>query len=415
MTSTWPEQSSSATLLDADDETVWFYHQLLQEYFAAREMGRRVAAGESLRRYWPPDRWWEPSGWEETIILLAGMEKPDASPLLDRLSLVNPVVAARCLLEGGAVASDKVRQDVTRSLIATMTDGQPLPVTRAKAGRLLAHLGDPRLGVGVRSDGLPDIAWCDVPAGPFLMGSTNDDKMAYDDEKPQHRNETITTGYLISRYAITNAQFAPFVEAGGYGERRYWTKAGWERKERERWAGPWNPSEPYNLLNHPVVGVSWFEAVAFCRWLTERLRQNGELGTGEEITLPTEAQWEKAARGADGRLYPWGHDPDPDRANYDDTGIGTTSAAGCFPGGASPYGVEDLSGNIWEWCRTKWEDDYIDYRGDDDLRGTDSRVFRGTPFYDAARSVRCACRYWGYPHDRGGYDGFRVVASAVCL
>jgi len=400
--------ATSATLLDADGATVRFYHQLLQEYFAAREMGQRVAAGELLDRYWPPDHWWEPSGWEETAILLAGME-PDASALLEGLAVVNPVVAACCLVEGGAQASETARRTIATTLIARMTADQQVPVARAQAGDALSRLGDPRPGVGVDpTTGLPDIVWRDVPSGPFTMGSADDDERAYGDEKPQHRNESVTEGYLIGRYPITNAQFAAFVEAGGYQERRYWMEAGWERKERAGWTGPRDYGEPYNLLNHPVVGVSWYEAVAFCHWLTERLRQSGELGAGEEITLPAESQWEKAARGADGWVYPWGGDPDPNRANYSDTGIGATSAVGCFPGGVSPYGVEDLSGNVWEWCRTKWQESYEGYRDDDDLEGEVLRVLRGGAFFNPAGSVRCAFRYDDF--------GFRVmVASPVPL
>jgi formylglycine-generating enzyme required for sulfatase activity len=405
--------ATSATLLDADDATMRFYHQLLQEYFAAREMGRRAAEGEPLERYWPPDRWWEPSGWEETAILLAGMEEPGASALLDGLSPANPVVAARCIVEGGAQAKETVLQDVTRKLIATMADDQPTPVTRAQAGRLLARLGDPRPGVGVRPDGLPDIAWREVPAGPFLMGSTDSDAMAKFDEKSQHRNESITAGYLISRYPVTNGQFALFVEAGGYRERRYWTKVGWKWKKREKGTGPLDYGDPYNLLNHPVVGVSWYEAVAFCRWLTERLRQTEELGDDEEVTLPTEPQWEKAARGTDGRIYPWGKYLDPNRTNFSGTGIRTTSAVGCFPGGASPYGVEDLSGNIYEWCRTKWEMSYWYYRNDNDLEGDALRVLRGGAFGYLQGDVRCAVRIRLGPDLRDRSYGFRVVAASL--
>jgi len=173
--------------------------------------------------------------------------------------------------------------------------------------------------------------------------------------------------------------------------------------------------------NHPVVWVSWHEALAYCGWLTEKLREWEEtpepLATllreeGWAITLPSEAEWEKAARGGDGRRYPWGQEPDPNRANYYDTGIWMTSAVGCFPGGASPYGVEDLSGNVWEWCRTKWEDNYKDYEGDDDLEGSALRVLRGGSFVDSGSIVRCACRNLGlYPDGRVGYYGFRVVAS----
>jgi formylglycine-generating enzyme required for sulfatase activity len=416
--------ASSATLLDTDGATVRFYHHLLQEYFAAREMGRRVAAGEPLARYWPAERWWEPSGWEETTILLAGMV-PDATALLERLSPANPVVAARCLVEGGAQAGEAARRDVATILIARMTDGRQPPVARVQAGRALARLGDPRPGVGVDAGtGLPDVVWCQVPAGPFTMGSGDDDAMAYDQEKPQHRNESITQNYLISRCPVTNAQFALFVAAGGYRERRYWTAAGWEWSERESWTGRGDYGEPYNLDNHPVVGVSWYEAVAFCRWLTERFRvascefriwRDGQLETRYLepetliIQLPAEAEWEKAARGTDGRIYPWGNAPDPNRANYRDAGIETTSAAGCFPGGASPYGEEDLSGNVYEWCRTKWEDSYERYRDDNDLAGEALRVLRGGAFDVNQWNVRCAVRYRSSPYLRSSFIGFRVV------
>jgi formylglycine-generating enzyme required for sulfatase activity/GTPase SAR1 family protein len=430
--------ATSAMLLDADDATVRFYHQLLQEYFAAREMGRRVAAGEPLDRYWPPNWWWEPSGWEETAILLAGME-PDASALLERLAVVNPVVAARCLVEGGAQAGEAARRSIVTALLARMTDGQQPPVARARAGDALARLDDPRPGVGVLSPplpagegpgvrALPDIVWCYVPPGPFTMGSADDDEMAYDHEKPRHPNDSITEGYLISRYPVTNAQFAAFVEAGGYRERRYWTEVGWRWKESERRRAPDDYGEPFNLPNHPVVGVSWYEAVAFCRWLEERLQvpsfrfqvwRGGQPETWNlepetlTVRLPSEAEWEKAARGTDGRQYPWGDDLDPGRANYDQTGIETTSAVGCFPGGASPYGVEDLSGNVWEWCATGWEGSYEGYRGDNDPERDVRRVLRGGAFYLAARLVRCAFRNWSGPNYRFRGYGFRLVASPV--
>jgi formylglycine-generating enzyme required for sulfatase activity len=427
--------ATSATLLDADDATVRFYHQLLQEYFAAREMGQRVAAGEPLDRYWPSDRWWEPSGWEETAILMAGME-PDASALLEKLRPVKPVVAARCLVEGGAQADEATRHGITMTLVAKMTDEGLPPVARAQAGDALARLGDPRPGVGLTSPpllagegswvgtvpppllageglgvgALPDIAWCQVPAGPFPMGSTAEDELAYSDEKPQHTYE-IQQPYAISRYPVTNAQYVAFVRAGGYGERRYWTEAGWAWREDGDITGSEEYGAPYNLPNHPVVGVSWYEAVAFCCWLTEELRRENELTESQEITLPTEPQWEKAARGTDGWLYPWGNDPDPEKANYHDTGIGATSAVGCFPGGASPYGVEDLSGNVWEWCRTKWQGSYEQYQPDSGLSGNDRRVLRGGAFVGSAWFVRCAYRLGDDPDLRVRDYGFRLVLS----
>ena len=198
------------------------------------------------------------------------------------------------------------------------------------AGVNLARLGDPRPGVGLDEKGLPDIAWCQVSAGSFLMGSSDKDKRAFSEEKPQHE-QTILEAYQISRYPVTHAQYGAFIQAGGYEEERYWTEAGWSwRKEAER-KGPSEYGHPFGLPNHPVVGVSWYGAVAFCRWMTEQFHEKGLLDRDHGISLPTEPQWEKAARGETGRIYPWGDEPDPERANYVDTGIGTTSAVGCFP------------------------------------------------------------------------------------
>jgi formylglycine-generating enzyme required for sulfatase activity len=243
------------------------------------------------------------------------------------------------------------------------------------------------------------------------MGSTDEDGMAHSAEKPQHEYE-IEQPYAISRYPVTNAQYVAFVQTGGYAERRYWTEAGWAWREKENITGPEEYGTPYNLSNHPVVGVSWYEAIAFCRWLTEELRREGRLAEFQEITLPTEPQWEKAARSGDGRIYPWGAEPDPEKANYDDTGIGTTSAVGYFPGGASPYGVEELSGNVWEWCRTKWKSGYRAYENDSTLEGSARRVVRGGAFYLTVDFVRCAYRdLWYYPSYRDGDLGFRVVVS----
>jgi formylglycine-generating enzyme required for sulfatase activity len=315
------------------------------------------------------------------------------------------------------------------------------PSLRAKVGHSLAKLGDPRPGVGLGPDtDQPDLMWCYVPPGPFTMGS-QEDPMAWEDEKPQHRNESITEGYLISRYPVTNAQFAAFVEAGGYLEQRYWTEAGWEWKEREpQRAKPYDHGEPFNLLNHPVVGVTWYEAVAFCQWLEEQLQveksklrvwPHGELESlrlntsTSRVQLPTEAEWEKAARGEDGRRYPWGEESDQNRANFDEAEIGATSAVGCFPGGASPYGAEDLGGNVWEWTRSLWGERFEEpfkyphnlVYGQENSGGGERtlRVVRGGAFDAEKFRVRCATRNGFPPYERSRIIGFRVVVLPVCL
>jgi len=270
------------------------------------------------------------------------------------------------------------------------------------------------------------------------------------------------------------AQFRAFAEAGGYQEQRYWAEAeaaqvwqdgkvrriyAWMNEgdgveTSEEWAdAPASVGEPFNLANHPVVEVTWYEALAYCRWLTEKLRDWD--GTPEPlarllrqdgwaITLPSEAEWEKVVRGGvqipnsksqiprqvenpePGRAFPWGNEPDPDRANYVDTGIGTTSVVGCFPGGASPYGVEGLSGNVWEWTRSLWGESFSEpeFRypydpgdGREDLEAGQGvlRVLHGGAFLSVAGNVRCAFRNWFYPYLRYRDLGFRVLASPVHL
>ena len=260
---------------------------------------------------------------------------------------------------------------------------------------------------------LPDIGWCNVPAGEFVMGSDRRN------EKPQHP-VTIPYDYQIAKYPVTNIQYGLFVEAGGYSEagRRYWTEAGWAEKLKPRYSDkPW--TEPrfwknrlYNLANQPVVGVSWYEAVAFCNWLTEQLRAIGEK---RFIRLPTEAEWEKAARGTDGRKYPWGKEPPtPEHANYDETDVGTTCAVGLFSKSRSPYGAEGMAGNVWEWCATRyanypytlqneWSTKYLAQGG--------SRTLRGGAFLIIAGLLRAAYRLSRLPGSNDFDQGFRLISS----
>ncbi|MCB0187807.1 MAG: SUMF1/EgtB/PvdO family nonheme iron enzyme, partial [Caldilineaceae bacterium] len=240
------------------------------------------------------------------------------------------------------------------SLLDLMRRSPLTPVERADAGRMLAVLGDPRLEV---LDPL-QIEWCEVPAGPFLMGSDQ-----IENAGPQHTVDLPYT-YKISRYPITNAQYRHFVDAGGYANAAYWPEA----IAHERWRdgqvrvytfrdGSFidelrnanaDYGEPLSLANHPVVGVSWYEALAFTRWLSDVMQESDLLPANWQITLPSEAEWEKAARGTDGRLYPWGNEePDGARCNFD-LAVGLTVPVGNYPAGASPYGLLDMAGNVWE-------------------------------------------------------------------
>lgn len=272
------------------------------------------------------------------------------------------------------------------------------------------------------------IAWQRVPKGPFTMGS--DDH--YDDEKPRHEVE-ISYDYLISRYPITQAQYRVFVEAGGYTEqsRPYWTAAGWQEKEEKGWTGPRQYGHPYEIANHPVVGVSWYEAVAFCRWLTGWQQARGLDLTGDAlanlsgldnnpwvIRLPTEAEWEKAARGTDGRIYPWGNeDPDSNWLNYKGE-VGHTTAVGLYPRGVSPCGCMDMVGNVWEWCATRYGKSYPYDTSENEwstdyLENQSNRSRRGGAWLNVEDHCRAAYRFNDHPLCRDLNQGFRVVVSPI--
>lgn len=206
----------------------------------------------------------------------------------------------------------------------------------------------------------------------------------------------------IARYPVTNAQFAPFVEAGGYADSQWWTDVGWQARTRERWTEPryWQSGE-WNRADWPVVGVSWYEGAAFCAWLSARI--------GASVTLPTEAQWQRAAQGDDGRDFPWGaYEPDDVFCNWN-RAVDTTTPVQRYPDGASPFGVLDMAGNVWEWCATLWDpDEVIDARAQRVLRG-------GCWSSDSPFSLRTAHRSASDPNTRqppvtrDTRYGFRVV------
>jgi formylglycine-generating enzyme required for sulfatase activity/uncharacterized caspase-like protein len=176
---------------------------------------------------------------------------------------------------------------------------------------------------------LHGIEWVEIPAGPFWMGAAEKDDQAGNAEKPGHKLELPT--YWIGKTAVTNTQYMAGVQAGVAKAPSHWK----------------NDTPATNINNHPVVRVSWDDAIAYCKWLSQE--------SGLQITLPSEAEWEKAARGAkDQRIYPWGDTFDTTKCNSKESGIGTTTPAGKYPKGISPYGVLDMGGNVWEWTRSKY-------------------------------------------------------------
>ncbi len=235
-----------------------------------------------------------------------------------------------------------------------------------------------------------------IPTGEFLMGSDPEkDKNAQDKEQPQHT--LYLPNYYLAKTAVTKAQYAAFVQKTGH-------------KPPQHWVGE---LPPQGKENHPVVFVSWHDAMAYCRWLAEV--------TGRNYTLPSEAEWEKGARSDDGRIYPWGNQWDAKRCNSSEDGKRDTTPVDVYPGGASPYGLLDMVGNVWEWTRSLWGRDnqkpdfeypyqLADGREDEAADDTMRRVLRGGSFDNNKEVIRCAYRAVNnIPKECGNVIGFRVV------
>ena len=249
-----------------------------------------------------------------------------------------------------------------------------------------------------------------VPAGTFMMGSP--DGEGESDEHPQHA--VTLDAYWIGQTEVTNAQYRAFIADDGYAQQTYWTVGGWQWRESNNVTQPFYwADEQWNGDGYPVVGVSWYEATAYVKWLAQT--------TGLTIRLPTEAEWERAARGADGRIYPWGNEWDGNRLNYCDAncdlswkdsavndGYAYTAPVDTYPAGASPYGAFDMAGNVWEWTATQWVANYTDlvYNGD---VGDALWALRGGSWRNADYDVRSAYRLGLNPYYRNDNVGFRVV------
>ncbi len=225
----------------------------------------------------------------------------------------------------------------------------------------------------------------------------------YGNEKPIH--EVQVDGFWLARFPVTNAQYKLFIEAGGYDKQQWWTTEGWQARQQNKWHEPryWQDAK-WNGAQQPVVGVSWYESMAFCAWAAE--------GTGEPIRLPTEAEWEKGARGTDGRTFPWGKaDPDNKLCNFS-RNVGQTTPVGQYsPQGDSPYGCADMAGNLWDWT-ADW---YKPYPGNDkpnDAYSEKYRVVRGGSWIINRDDLRCAYRGRGTPGYGSGYVGFRCASTA---
>lgn len=423
----------SGLLYERGSKVYTFPHRTFQEYLAACHLTSRVRFSSTMAELLRND----PNRWREVTLLGAAKAKRGAVDtfwaLVRRLSAKAGDQETRHVLEGRQeawgtlVAGQAVDEGINLNTLDTeeheqverlrqgllqVMAGSELPaVERALAGRTLAHLGDPRSEVMT----IEAMQFCYIPPGNFYRTQNN-------------QRATLDYGYWMSRYPITNAQFAAFVQAGGYGERRYWAEAikdkYWSKQgfkgllDREPRNAPYRYREPFPLPNHPVVGVSWYESLAFCRWLGEQLPDQTW-----SIRLPTEGEWDKAARGglqvppqpivkpftlisstasvltphpSPRQSYPWSESGDvAELANCKESAIAATSAVGCFRGGASMYGVEELCGNVWEWLQTRPGD------------------LAGASWYNNAKEVNSSARVEFSPYFWLYHLGFRCVVVSI--
>lgn len=250
---------------------------------------------------------------------------------------------------------------------------------------------------------LPDeemLGFVAIPEGSFPMGSNPlIDPMAFENERwSETRRQGIVElpEYFIARYETTTAQYAAFVEATGYRA---------------------DPKALQQELNHPAAFVSWTDAVAYTRWLDKALRELASipqslsdfLAQGGRVTLPNEAEWEKAAKGSDGRIYPWGNQMLLQRANISGSG---TLAVGSFPCPECLFGLMDMSGNVWEWTRSPYQGYPFDsVQGRGNLSEDALWVMRGGSYNDEGNNARAAVRGAADPGARRPFIGFRVVLS----
>ncbi len=420
----------AALLLDRGGRQYGFIHLTFQEYLAAVALAQKGQQGvepivEALAQHV------DEAPWHEVILLTVGYlgigQKRDeaASAVVEALLDQAPgrpgqavVLAGRAVADAGSAGvTSACRQRVVEALLRTMRADKVAPVRRAQAGRALADVGDPRPEV-MTLDGME---FCRVPAGPFWMGSEDSDEQAWEEEKPLHLCE-IPYDYFLARYPVTVTQLRAWAEASGRQSRAPFGLWGW------------------GALNVPAERVNWNDAAAFCEWLTERWRVGGLLKKGWAVCLPSEAEWEKAARGgvkilsrpqvgslrnrsSNGplmenprphRRYPWGEKDDRRLANSLEAKTRQVSPAGCFAGGASPYGCEEMAGNIWEWTRSLFEPypypaDLKDRQRREDHSVEGRRVLRGGSAILSSRFMRCAFRNKEHPRRRYRTIGFRVA------
>jgi len=448
----------SGLLAERGPDAYGFVHLTFEEYLAARHIVFQGQVHEQkslelLRKHAYDPAWREvillalgylglvTNEEEKTALLVRGLlnDQPPADHLGENVELAGSALKDI----GRASVGEDCWKEVIDRLLATMTHSAPTIIVRARCGDVLGELGDPRL---------EKMEWCEVPEGEFLMGCIEEEaqiilkerinfykmqswNFSTDDvQRWSQRIQRIVPlhsiwlpKFFIKKFSVTNQEFRLFWKSGGYMKKRWWSNAGfsWLNRSREdedkmalkkaqRRNGRtepalWNDFE-WGIPNRPVVGVTWYEATAYCVWLNEQMQFARELPDGYVVRLPTEAEWEKAARGTDGRNWPWGNEWQSNYANTQETNLLTTSSVGIFLEGASYYNVLDMAGNSRDWCNSLLaEYPYNSKDGRERVDTDGKRALRGGSWFPSMYSARCAYRRHFPPDTHHDGLGFRVV------
>ena len=402
---------------NASQDEFTFPHQSFQEYLAGIQL---VQGAQPTDAIWPlrhDDR------WRGAILLgVAEMSQTTVAPVHHLLCrLVDqpgraPADHTPDLLLAAEISEDlgweqlctrdelfiSVRQRLATALAATLGTATMPATTRVAAGRALGGVGDLRPGV------------CGFPLDMVRFARPQQFTIGAGGHGDERGGRPMTLRpFALARYPITNAQYQVFMADGGYElTQRWWqgTAGVWLRRVQMTAPRDWdNPRVGIVRPNHPVVSISWYEARAFCMWLSQSTQHNE---ASAQFVLPSEAEWEYAARGPQARTYPWGQEePDAERANYNQVYNGT-SAVGCFPAGRTPEEIEDLAGTVWEWTRSEFRQ--YPYDPDDGRKAGDDvsqKRFtrRGGGWFNHSLDLRAARRGSNAPDSHLDFLGFRLA------
>lgn len=457
-------------LIERRTDVYAFPHRSFQEYLAASHLaGRPEATLEILKRLKEDPIWWREvyllavgkarqgglGAAVNLVIPLLKVESKRGNDLAWRLaSLAGEAILDLRLLERAgedlATYEELVLQDLRVRLRTIVVEGFLPPQERLAAGDALGRLGDPTPGKGVvnlAGRPIPDSEWVEIPPGKFWMGSKEDDLSKEANELPARELEI--PRFWIGRYPVTNEQFGAFLATGGYDEEELWGSEGWSWRRSEEIVDldPYSPDlkerlgarldkrsakerdRPFywddfrRVPTRPVVGVTWYEARAFCAWLDREIRitswwkNRKDSLQSHSVRLPTEAEWERAARGGKHYRWPWGdafqQTFNVHPSNTREVGLNQGSPVGIFPAGRNPFGLDDMAGNVWEWTSSRYETyPYNSVDGRENPAGPGRRVLRGGSWFDDEQNARCAYRYGDVPSLFFSDVGFRCALSA---